>query len=230
MEIPQRGGLPHSDIHGSTPARGSPWLFAACHVFHRLLVPRHPPNALIALEINVLQIAPQNNPPCAGTIHSQKNGNKSSLPIAGISFTQHIVIIAFERRRHPLLEHSLSEMVGQTSQLAYRAITTQKARFLPQNRCLHTRQAEPETARPKTYQNLIHNLKNNRSQSKARKHSQNSPPDVTQAKPLRNLFSSRECLPIAKFDPAKNDPASNAPAANPAAQAQQWWRRAGSNR
>ena len=39
-------GLPHSDIHGSTPARGSPWLFAACHVLHRLSVPRHPPNAL----------------------------------------------------------------------------------------------------------------------------------------------------------------------------------------
>ena len=46
-----RGGLPHSDIHGSTPARGSPWLFAACHVLHRLLVPRHPPNALISLDI-----------------------------------------------------------------------------------------------------------------------------------------------------------------------------------
>ena len=46
------GGLPHSDIHGSKPARGSPWLFAACHVLHRLLVPRHPPNALIALEIS----------------------------------------------------------------------------------------------------------------------------------------------------------------------------------
>ena len=42
-------GFPHSDIHGSTPARGSPWLFAACHVLHRLLVPRHPPNALIML-------------------------------------------------------------------------------------------------------------------------------------------------------------------------------------
>ena len=41
--------MPHSDIHGSKPARGSPWLFAACHVLHRLLVPRHPPNALIIL-------------------------------------------------------------------------------------------------------------------------------------------------------------------------------------
>ncbi len=49
MTIPQRGGLPHSDIHGSKPARGSPWLFAACHVLHRLLVPRHPPNALLIL-------------------------------------------------------------------------------------------------------------------------------------------------------------------------------------
>ena len=43
--------MPHSDIHGSKPARGSPWLFAACHVLHRLLVPRHPPNALLLLEI-----------------------------------------------------------------------------------------------------------------------------------------------------------------------------------
>ena len=42
-------GFPHSDIHGSKPARGSPWLFAACHVLHRLLAPRHPPNALLIL-------------------------------------------------------------------------------------------------------------------------------------------------------------------------------------
>ena len=42
-----RGGLPHSEISGLTPARGSPELIAACHVLHRLSVPRHPPNALI---------------------------------------------------------------------------------------------------------------------------------------------------------------------------------------
>ncbi len=41
-----RGGLPHSEIQGSTIARISPWLFAACHVLHRLSVPRHPPDAL----------------------------------------------------------------------------------------------------------------------------------------------------------------------------------------
>ena len=42
-------GFPHSEIHGSKPACGSPWLFAACHVLHRLLVPRHPPYALSSL-------------------------------------------------------------------------------------------------------------------------------------------------------------------------------------
>ena len=41
-----RCGFPHSDIHGSTGARPSPQLFAACHVLLRLLAPRHPPNAL----------------------------------------------------------------------------------------------------------------------------------------------------------------------------------------
>jgi hypothetical protein len=40
------GGLPHSEIPGSTIARISPGLFAACRVLHRLSVPRHPPDAL----------------------------------------------------------------------------------------------------------------------------------------------------------------------------------------
>src|SRR5438132_92708 len=43
------GGLPHSEIPGSTIARISPGLFAACHVLHRLSVPRHPPDALLML-------------------------------------------------------------------------------------------------------------------------------------------------------------------------------------
>ena len=38
--------LPHSGIPGSTPADGSPRLFAAYHALHRLLAPRHPPYAL----------------------------------------------------------------------------------------------------------------------------------------------------------------------------------------
>ena len=41
--------MPHSDISGSTPACGSPKLIAACHVLHRLPVPRHPSCALCNL-------------------------------------------------------------------------------------------------------------------------------------------------------------------------------------
>ena len=46
LGYPLLGGLPHSEIPGSTIARISPGLFAACHVLHRLSVPRHPPDAL----------------------------------------------------------------------------------------------------------------------------------------------------------------------------------------
>ena len=41
--------FPHSDISGSLLICSSPKLFAAYHVFHRLLVPRHPPCALDCL-------------------------------------------------------------------------------------------------------------------------------------------------------------------------------------
>ena len=41
--------FPHSDISGSQDICSSPKLFAAYHVFHRLLVPRHPPYALISI-------------------------------------------------------------------------------------------------------------------------------------------------------------------------------------
>ena len=44
------GGFPHSEISGSKPVRGSPKLIAAYHVLHRLLAPRHPPNALKTLD------------------------------------------------------------------------------------------------------------------------------------------------------------------------------------
>ena len=42
-------GFPHSDISGSLDICSSPKLFAAYHVFHRLLVPRHPPCALFCI-------------------------------------------------------------------------------------------------------------------------------------------------------------------------------------
>ena len=47
-------GFPHSDICGLTVICTSPQLFAAYHVFLRLLVPRHPPCALSCLTFPVL--------------------------------------------------------------------------------------------------------------------------------------------------------------------------------
>ena len=42
-------GLPHSEIRGLTDICSSPRLIAACHVLHRLLMPRHSPCALFSL-------------------------------------------------------------------------------------------------------------------------------------------------------------------------------------
>ena len=46
-------GFPHSDICGSRDICSSPQLFAAYHVFLRLLVPRHPPCALFCLTSSI---------------------------------------------------------------------------------------------------------------------------------------------------------------------------------
>ena len=45
------GGFPHSEILGSKVILTSPKLIAEYHVLHRLLLPRHPPNALFALDL-----------------------------------------------------------------------------------------------------------------------------------------------------------------------------------
>ena len=42
-------GLLHSEIHGSMPTYGSPWLIAVSRVLLRLSVPRHSPCALCSL-------------------------------------------------------------------------------------------------------------------------------------------------------------------------------------
>ena len=52
--------FPHSDISGSKDICSSPKLFAAYHVFHRLLVPRHPPYALSSMT-NLLSFTGMND-------------------------------------------------------------------------------------------------------------------------------------------------------------------------
>ena len=51
------GGFPHSDTCGSMDICSSPQLFAAYHVFLRLLVPRHPPCALFCLTSSMHSVA-----------------------------------------------------------------------------------------------------------------------------------------------------------------------------
>ena len=48
-------GFPHSEISGSKCIGNSPELIAAYHVLHRLSVPRHPPNALVVLDLTFCQ-------------------------------------------------------------------------------------------------------------------------------------------------------------------------------
>ena len=57
-------GFPHSDISGSLDICSSPKLFAAYHVFHRLLVPRHPPCALISITNLILETGCSNIHTC----------------------------------------------------------------------------------------------------------------------------------------------------------------------
>ena len=66
-------GFPHSDIVGSKLVRSSPTLFAAYHVLRRLSMPRHPPNALNALDFS-------SSPSCTG-IRSRVLANAAMKPI-----------------------------------------------------------------------------------------------------------------------------------------------------
>ena len=76
-DLPKEG-FPHSDIRGSTIARISPRLFAACHVLHRLLAPRHPPNALVSLTIQS-PIRPHAVPNRATSLNAQQQALRLPL-------------------------------------------------------------------------------------------------------------------------------------------------------
>ena len=71
------GGLPHSEIDGSKPILGSPSLIAEYHVLHRLLLPRHPPNALLALDLIQKKTGLLRAPPTAPD--GAKSGSKVIL-------------------------------------------------------------------------------------------------------------------------------------------------------
>ena len=77
--------MPHSEIPGSKPARGSPGLNAACHVLHRLSTPRHPPGALLTLAPPQRQrhLGPRRRPRAVKGGERALSWNDQSIPRGG---------------------------------------------------------------------------------------------------------------------------------------------------
>ena len=57
QQQPLATGFPHSDTCGSKLTYSSPQNFVVSHVLHRLLVPRHPPCALINLTFKSIHLS-----------------------------------------------------------------------------------------------------------------------------------------------------------------------------
>ena len=101
------GGLPHSEIPGSKLAHSSPRLIAACHVLHRLYMPRHPPDAL-----NLLEIAAMHRDQI--TLINQAGYPRSQLlltcvaSIQGTLNTMHGILSSTQRRRSSIRSTSSS--------------------------------------------------------------------------------------------------------------------------
>ncbi len=84
-------GFPHSDIPGSEPVCGSPRLFAAYHVLHRLSAPRHPPCTLSSL--TKLECLTRDESYRLGPIQLSKileRRTKKLSRIAGIRASEHL--------------------------------------------------------------------------------------------------------------------------------------------
>jgi hypothetical protein len=83
-------GFPHSEISGSTPVCGFPKLIAACHVLHRLSLPRHPPCALSSLTI---ELTPRSDPPLGFTLPEPSMHISASCTSRGTIPSVHVIIL-----------------------------------------------------------------------------------------------------------------------------------------
>ena len=123
-------GLPHSEIPGSKRACRSPRHIAACHVFHRLSVPRHPPSTLSNLTIKCLDLMRS----AASTETTSSNKRHSSSLRISLSTTR-IQLSKKLRSRRPTLSamiRSCSPLVCRTRDASRRSlpITRDRREFL----------------------------------------------------------------------------------------------------
>jgi hypothetical protein len=209
-----RSGLPHSDIHGSTPARGSPWLFAACHVLHRLLVPRHPPNALLILDTLA---SPDRSP--GTTMHG--NHPQRTIPcgyhlaqITGIHPMHHPP----SARAPPCMVHRRTRShtplnprrrpVGRPSREEL-----SRSDIKPDNGTRSNPKIATDRTRPETHQNLIHPDKEQHAVSQE---TANGTPHPTRtSRPARSACRTQTLRDTVRPNPTVRNT---------------WWRRSGSNR
>jgi hypothetical protein len=89
------GGFPHSEICGSKGARPSPQLIAACHVLHRLSVPRHPPDALKRL---ISASSTREAPRTVASALTQDTRHHTSTPLPAAGTILHLRPIRAEAR------------------------------------------------------------------------------------------------------------------------------------
>src|SRR4051794_14281846 len=93
------GGLPHSEIPGSKLVRSSPRLIAAYHVLHRLSAPRHPPNALKALDRSRDRCPHRTGSRCKAD-PARRHGHKKT---GGRTLSDPTTLLAEHDRRAPAL-------------------------------------------------------------------------------------------------------------------------------
>ena len=214
------GGLPHSDIHGSTPARGSPWLFAACHVLHRLLVPRHPPNALLSLEI-ALGLDPRVSTMHRNHPQTANRPRRAPRIDPGNSFSakRNHLRSAHNRSITPPGPHRSAHAQWNLHASEHHTIAG-RPRLSPR-----TFRSDMRWLRPETHQNLIHPDKDHpwpSSPDLIRRSPRNAPPtgdtNGTARAATRNT-NSAEFFHFSRYSPPE-----------PRHRRHHWWRRSGSNR
>ena len=91
-------GFPHSVISGSTAICASPKLIAACHVLHRLLMPRHSPCALISLTYR---------PAFTGLLEKLSGSHRVFRIMQALEFDKIVLFYPFNKKFHNLMFVSL---------------------------------------------------------------------------------------------------------------------------